>query len=156
MTTPLPEIEFRTARRDELAAIVALIADDGLGRARELAGGAPDPAYRVAFDAIAADPNQRMAVAVLAGEIIGYIQISFIPGLSRRGAWRGQLESVRIGSIHRGRGFGAQFFRWAIEQCRMRGCALVQLTTDQNRADALRFYERLGFVPSHHGLKLGL
>ena len=109
-----------------------------------------------AFDAIARDPNQLMAVAEAEGQVIGYMQITFIPGLSRKGAWRGQLESVRVAAHLRGRGIGAAFFGWAIEQCRARGCGLVQLTTDRQRDDALRFYERLGFSASHHGMKLQL
>jgi ribosomal protein S18 acetylase RimI-like enzyme len=150
------QVQFRRAQRQDLGAIIALIADDGLGMKRESHGEAAGPEYVEAFDAIASDANQLMAVAKLSGEVIGYMQISFIPGLSRRGAWRGQLESVRIASHLRGRGIGEQFFRWAIEQCRARNCRLVQLTTDKQRGDALRFYERLGFVPSHHGMKLEL
>lgn len=149
-------VNYRAARRDDLAAIIGLLADDGLGRGRETAGAQIDPAYLAAFDAIAADPNQLMAVAEQAGAVIGYMQISFIPGLSRKGAWRGQLESVRVAAHLRGQGIGAAFFAWAIGQCRARGCALVQLTTDKTRAEAHRFYERLGFVASHHGMKLGL
>ena len=147
---------FRQALRGDLGAVIALIADDDVARARESWGETVAPDYAAAFDAIAADPNQMLAVAELDGAVIGCMQISFIPGLSRRGAWRGQLESVRIASHLRGQGFGEQFFRWAIAQCRARGCALVQLTTDRQRSEALRFYERLGFVASHHGMKLGL
>jgi len=149
-------VTFRPARRADLEAIVGLIADDGLGRGRESAGHGVEPAYVSAFDAVARDPNQLMAVAEADGRVIGYMQITFIPGLSRKGAWRGQLESVRVASHLRGRGIGARFFGWAIEQCRARGCALVQLTTDRQRGDALRFYERLGFSASHHGMKLQL
>lgn len=153
MTDP---VTFRTARRADLGAIVGLIADDGLGRGRESLGREIEPAYVSAFDAIARDPNQLMAVAEAEGQVIGYMQITFIPGLSRKGAWRGQLESVRVAAHLRGRGIGAAFFGWAIEQCRARGCGLVQLTTDRQRDDALRFYERLGFSASHHGMKLQL
>lgn len=147
---------FRPAMRQDLSAIVALLVDDSLGQGREVAGAKLDPAYVSAFDAILADPNQCMAVAVQGDRVIGCMQISFIPGLSRQGAWRGQLESVRVASHLRGTGIGTAFFRWAIEQCRARNCRLVQLTTDTARPDALRFYERLGFVASHHGMKLGL
>ena len=144
---------FRTATGADLPAILALLADDPLGKNRETSD---SPAYRAAFDAIAADPNQQMAVAELSGVVIGYMQITYIPGLSRGGAWRGQLESVRIATPHRGQGIGAQFFHWAFAQCKARNCALVQLTTDTRRPDALRFYERLGFAASHHGLKHSL
>ena len=147
---------FRPARRDDLAAIVALLADDGLGRGREQRGDGLAPAYVAAFEAIAADPNQIMAVAERAGEVVGYMQISLIPGLSRKGAWRGQLESVRVAGPLRGTGIGTAFFQWAIALCRARGCALVQLTTDKRRTEALRFYERLGFEASHNGMKLAL
>lgn len=147
---------FRPACRDDLAAITALLADDALGRGREGAGTGIDPAYLAAFEAIKADPNQLMAVAEQAGAVIGYMQISFIPGLSRKGAWRGQMESVRVAAHLRGTGIGRQFFDWAIAQCKARDCTLVQLTTDKARPDALRFYERLGFVASHNGMKLGL
>lgn len=153
MSAPL---RFRHAREEDLSAIVALISDDGLGRKREISSEQPAPEYSQAFAEIAKDPNQLMAVAELDGNVIGYLQITFIPGLSRRGAWRGQLESVRIASHLRGQGHGVQFLRWAIDQCRMRGCALVQLTTDRQRHDALRFYEKLGFVYSHCGMKLPL
>lgn len=145
---------FRKACEADLATIVALISDDGLGRKRETLGEDPAPEYRAAFAEIARDPNQFMAIAELDGRVIGYMQITFVPGLSRRGALRGQLESVRIASHLRGRGYGEQFFRWAIEHCRRRGCALVQLTTDRQRDDAPRFYEKLGFVHSHRGMKL--
>lgn len=147
------QAQFRPATKADLPAILALLADDPLGKTRETAD---SPAYTAAFDAIAADPNQLMAVADLSGKVIGYMQITFIPGLSRGGAWRGQLESVRIATPHRGQGIGEQFFLWAFAQCKARSCALVQLTTDTRRPDALRFYERLGFVVSHHGLKRSL
>lgn len=149
-------ITFRPAEAADLPRILALIADDSLGRTREEVGEAIDPAYLRAFDAIKADPNQLFAVAEHAAGVIGCMQITFIPGLSRRGAWRGQLESVRIAAPLRGKGLGAAFFRWAFDQCRARGCTLVQLTTDKTRADALRFYERLGFEASHNGMKLPL
>ena len=143
----------RTATKADLPAILALLADDPLGKTRETTD---ETAYTVAFDAIAADPNQQMAVAELSGAVIGYMQITYIPGLSRGGAWRGQVESVRIATPFRSQGIGAQFFHWAFAQCKARNCALVQLTTDTRRPDALRFYDRLGFAASHHGLKRSL
>jgi len=149
-------LTFREARKGDLPAIISLIADDGLGRGRELTGEELADEYVAAFEVMAVDPNQVMAIAELDGVVAGYMQITFIPGLSRRGAWRGQLESVRVAAHLRGRGIGEVFFRWAIGRCRDRGCRLVQLTTDKQRADALRFYERLGFVASHNGMKLTL
>lgn len=149
-------VVFRSARREDLRAILDLIADDVLGQTREGRDEAESVVYEAAFDAIAADGNQMMAVAEREGAVIGYMQISFIPGLSRRGAWRGQFEAVRVASALRGTGIGTAFFDWALAQCRARGCTLVQLTTDVSRRDALRFYQRLGFVASHHGLKRAL
>jgi len=88
--------------------------------------------------------------------MVGCLQLSFIPGLSRLGLWRGQIESVRIASSRRGGGLGKRMFEWAIDECRKRGCEIVQLTTDKSRADARRFYEQFGFVASHEGMKLAL
>lgn len=144
---------FRRATAADLDAIVALLADDILGAARERPG---DPAYVAAFAAIEADPNQFLAVVEEAGGVVGCLQLSFIPGLSRLGMWRGQIESVRIAASHRSAGLGRRMFEWAIEQCRARGCGLVQLTTDKARPDARRFYESLGFTASHEGMKRAL
>jgi len=148
------DISFRDARRDDLGAIVHLLADDSLGVRRESVESTPGPQYRAAFDAISADPNNRLIVAQLGNEIIGCLQLTFIPGLSRNGTTRGQIESVRITSHLRGRGLGFDFFKWAIEACRAEGCQMVQLTTDKSREDAQRFYERLGFQSTHDGMKL--
>jgi len=144
---------FRRATAADLHAIVALLADDMLGATRETPG---DPVYAAAFAAIEADPNQLLAVVEEAGRIVGCLQLSFIPGLSRRGMWRGQIESVRIAASHRGAGLGRRMFEWAIGECRARGCGLVQLTTDKARPDARRFYESLGFTASHEGMKRAL
>jgi len=152
----MSSITIRRAARDDLPAIVRLLADDDLGKSREDAGPDLNPRYREAFSAIDADPHQLLAVAEDDGEVIGCLQLSFIPGLSRLGLWRGQIESVRIASSRRGGGLGRTMFEWAIAMCRQRGCGLVQLTTDKARPDALRFYESLGFVASHEGMKLSL
>lgn len=149
-------IAIRKAAAAEVAAIIAMLADDALGAQREDASLPLRDSYRSAFAAIDADLNQLLAVVEHDGEIIGCMQISFIPGLSRMGMWRGQIESVRIASHIRGGGVGRQMIVWAIEQCRERGCGLVQLTTDKSRSDALRFYQSLGFTDSHEGLKLSL
>lgn len=147
------DVTMRTAVAADLPAILRLLADDPLGKARETA---VDESYQAAFAAIAADPNHEMVVAELDGRVVGCFQLSFIPGLSRRGAWRAQIESVRIDSALRGRGAGQAMMTWAIARARARGCALVQLTTDKRRPDAHRFYARLGFVASHEGMKLEL
>ena len=149
-------VTFRQAIPADLPAIIALGADDILGQQREDPGSPPYPRYVDAFEAILADPNQLQAVAVLGNEVIGALQLTFIPGLARIGAWRGQIEAVRIAEAHRSSGVGQQMFEWAIAQCKARGCDLVQLTTDKERPDAHRFYERLGFVGSHIGYKLTL
>lgn len=147
---------FRRATGGDLPAIVALLADDALGRSRESPGVPLDRRYVDAFAALDRDPNQLMVVVELDGVLVGCLQLSFIPGLSRRGQWRGQIESVRIAAGQRGEGLGRQMFEWAIAECRRRGCGLVQLTSDKTRADALRFYEQLGFAASHEGFKLTL
>jgi GNAT superfamily N-acetyltransferase len=147
-------IVLREAVPADLPAVVALLAADQLGVHREAVDD-PEP-YRAAFDAIAADPAHLLVVAVDDGRVIGTMQLSFIPGLARRGAWRAQIEGVRVHADVRSRGIGAQMMQWAVDEARRRGCALVQLTTDKQRADAHRFYERLGFVASHEGMKLAL
>ena len=144
---------FRDARRDELAAIVALLADDILGAGRETG---PDDAYENAFDDIAADPRSRLIVADVEGQVAGTLQLTLIPGLSRHGMLRAQIEGVRVAAPWRGQGLGRAMIGWAIEEARHRGCGLIQLTPDKRRADAIRFYEALGFTATHEGLKLSL
>ena len=145
---------FREASRADLPAVIGLLVDDVLGKARDYP--VVDEAYEAAFAAIDADPRNFLMVADDDGEIVGCLQLSYIPGLGRHGAERCQLETVRIKSDQRGTGVGSQFTTWAIEQARNRGCALVQLTSDKTRTDAHRFYARLGFVASHEGMKLTL
>lgn len=147
------EIVFRRAYAQDLPAIVALLADDTLGAGREDPSTPLAPSYLDAFSAIAADPNQLLVVAVDGPEVIGTLQLTFIPGLSRKGALRGQIEAVRVARHRRSGGIGGKMFEWAIEKCRSRGCSHVQLTTDKGRADAHRFYESLGFTGSHLGYK---
>lgn len=150
------DLVMRRATLQDVAAIIAMLADDRLGQQREDAGHPLNQAYVSAFAAIDADPNQFLAVAERDGRVIGCLQLSFIPGLSHKGMWRGQIESVRVASDARGSGLGRQMFEWAIAQCRARGCGAVQLTTDKSRHDAIRFYQSLGFVASHEGMKLKL
>ncbi|WP_420964534.1 GNAT family N-acetyltransferase [Bradyrhizobium sp. B120] len=152
----MTSIAFRQAQAADLPAIIALLANDVLGQQREDASSPPNPRYVDAFDAVLADRNQLLVVATLNDEVVGTLQLSFIPGMARLGAWRGQIEAVRIAEAHRSSGVGQQMFEWAIAQCKARGCDLVQLTTDKARPDAHRFYERLGFVGSHIGYKLML
>jgi GNAT superfamily N-acetyltransferase len=147
---------IRRAERQDLPAIVAMLADDVLGQSREIVGDPFAAEYVSAFERISADPNQFLAVMVDGGEAVGTLQLTFIPGLSRRGALRGQIEAVRIARTRRGAGCGEVLLKWAIDECRKRGCAFVQLTTDKSRTDAHRFYDRLGFEPTHIGYKLKL
>ena len=149
-------VTFRPAAADDLASIVALLADDNLGKVREDPSEPLDPRYLAAFDEMAASDNSLQVVADLEGEVIGCLQLMFLPGLSRRGLKRGQIEAVRVARGHRGGGLGETMIHWAIDECRRRGCGIVQLTTDRSRADAHRFYERLGFTASHIGMKLEL
>jgi len=149
MTTP----KIRRAIADDVPAIVDLLADDELGKTREAPG---DPCYAEAFAAIAADSNQFLAVVDDGGEVVGCLQLSFVPGLSLKGMWRGQIESVRIAASRRGQGLGHVMIDWAIGECRRRGCGLVQLTMNKTRQDSHRFYESLGFVATHEGFKLTL
>jgi len=149
-------VHFRRAAPEDLATIVALLADDPIGRGRESPGSPFDMRYRDAFAAIERDPNQLLAVAERGGDVIGVLQLSFIPGLTRRGMWRGQIEGVRVATGERAGGIGRAMLEWAIEECRRRGCGLVQLTSDKRRADAHRFYESLGFEATHQGYKLSL
>jgi GNAT superfamily N-acetyltransferase len=149
----MQQITFRRATEDDLPAIVAMLADDPLGKGREDVRLPLALEYHTAFAAIAADPNQFLLVADDGGEVVGTLQLTFIPGLSRKGAWRGQVEGVRIAASRRGSGLGERMLEWAIRLCGERGCSLVQLTTDKSRPDAHRFYEKLGFVATHQGYK---
>jgi GNAT superfamily N-acetyltransferase len=146
----------RRARLQDVRAIVAMLADDHLGKSREDLSEPLSPAYADAFQAIDADPNQLLAVAEIDGELVGCIQLTFLPGLSRKGMWRGLVESVRVAGPLRGTGLGRRMMEWAIAECRRRGCGIVQLTTDKSRTDAHRFYESLCFEASHFGMKLML
>ena len=151
------EVEVRRAQEQDLLGIVSLLAADPLGSSRDGGVHGEDlQPYREAFRVIDADPGELLVVAVSSAEVVGTLQLSFIPGLSRRGALRAQIEAVRIREDHRSQGLGAGLLEWAIAEARRRGCALVQLTTDKSRGDAHRFYGRLGFVASHEGLKLQL
>jgi ribosomal protein S18 acetylase RimI-like enzyme len=150
----MTDVLIRPATADDLPAILTMLADDRLGATRESADDLTP--YRKAFEEIDADSNQRLVVADRNGEVIGTLQLTFIPGLSRRGSKRGLIEAVRVRRDSRDIGLGTTLTRWAIEESRAQGCSLVQLTSDKSRTDAHRFYERLGFVASHEGFKLRL
>ncbi|WP_435206012.1 GNAT family N-acetyltransferase [Micromonospora sp. bgisy143] len=150
----MSDMIFREAVRADLPAVIALLADDVLGKARDFTQ--VDEAYERAFADISADSRNFLIVAEQDGELVGCLQITYIPGLGRHGAERSLIESVRVRSDRRGQGLGRELMVWAIDQARQRGCALVQLTTDKSRADAHRFYLNLGFKASHEGMKLPL
>ncbi|MEH0545458.1 GNAT family N-acetyltransferase [Streptomyces sp. B21-105] len=148
------DLEIRAAVAEDVPAIVGMLADDPLGAQRE----SPDDLspYLAALERLAADPNQRLVVAVREGRVVGSLQLTIVPGLSRRGATRSIVEAVRVHADERGSGLGTRFMEWAIEESRRENCQLVQLTSDVTRTDAHRFYERLGFTASHVGFKLQL
>ncbi|MFK0049026.1 GNAT family N-acetyltransferase [Streptomyces sp. NPDC090741] len=153
MTDP-DEPAIRPATEEDLPAIVAMLADDPLGATRE----SPDDLtpYITAFKRLADDPHQQVVVAVRDGRVVGTLQLTIVPGLSRKGATRSIIEGVRVHADERGSGLGTRFIQWAIEESRRENCRLVQLTSDVTRTDAHRFYERLGFTASHVGFKLSL
>lgn len=164
---------FRDARRGDVPVIVAMLADDFLGAGREAgsreaggreaqdsagdgAGAEVDEAYWSAFGQIEADPRNRLIVAESDGKIAGTLQLTLLPGLSRHGMLRAQIEAVRVAAWTRGQGIGRRMISWAIDEARRAGCGMVQLTSDKRRADAIRFYSSLGFEATHEGLKLPL
>lgn len=145
---------MRPVVADDIPAVVDMLAADPLGAQRE----SPDDLtpYLAALERLTADPNQHVVLAVREGRIVGTLQLTIIPGLSRRGATRSIIEGVRIHADERGGGLGTQLIEWAIDESRRQNCQLVQLTSDMSRTDARRFYERLGFTASHVGFKLQL
>ncbi|POX54910.1 GNAT family N-acetyltransferase [Streptomyces sp. Ru72] len=145
------ELDIRPAVAGDIPAIVAMLADDPLGAQRE----SPDDLtpYLNALKRVSSDPNQHLVVAVRDGRVVGTLQLTIIPGLSRRGATRSIIEAVRIHADERGGGLGTQLIEWAIDESRRQDCQLVQLTSDATRTDAHRFYARLGFQASHVGFK---
>ncbi|WCN83018.1 GNAT family N-acetyltransferase [Micromonospora sp. LH3U1] len=150
----MTDVTYREAVRADLPAVITLLADDVLGKARDFTE--VDAAYERAFADITADPRNLLIVAEQDGDLVGCLQITYIPGLGRHGAERSLIESVRVRSDRRGQGLGRDLMTWAVDRARQRGCALVQLTTDKSREDAHRFYLGLGFVASHEGMKLAL
>ncbi len=150
------KVTIRRATRADIPAIVHLIADDPLGQWRERDQAPLPEAYYAAFARIDADPRNELVVAEARGEVVGTLQLTFLPYLTYQGGTRAQIEAVRVARRYRSHGLGHHLFMWAIERARQAGCHLVQLTTDARRDDARRFYARQGFVPSHVGMKLDL
>ena len=147
-------VTIRRAGRDDVSTIIAMLADDHLGRARERLEEPLPMVYFQAFETIARDPNIELMVAEEAGRVVGCLQLCILPGLSSQGASRGLIEDVRVASDRRSRGIGEQLVRWAVERSRAKGCKVVELLTHHTRVDAQRFYERLGFSRSHVGMTI--
>jgi GNAT superfamily N-acetyltransferase len=150
----MTDLIFRRATESDVPAIIALLADDMLGASREATGPESLPLYLDAFRAIDTDANQFLLVAEDGAQIVGTLQLTFIAGLSRAGLKRGLIEAVRVASDRRGEKIGEAMIAWALEKCRHERCGMVQLTTDKMRTEAHRFYDRLGFKPSHIGYKM--
>jgi ribosomal protein S18 acetylase RimI-like enzyme len=149
------QVTIRPAKRDDVGAIVAMLADDPLGSARERIEQPLPESYFKAFEALDRDPNIELVVAQDGeGAVVGCLQLCILPGLSSQGASRGLIEDVRVASHCRGRGIGEEMVQWAVGQARVKGCRLVELLTHHTRVDAQRFYERLGFARSHVGMTM--
>ena len=150
------ELKFRTAEEADIASLVAMLADDELGQQREDLSFPLNQNYLAAFSAINRDDNNQLIVVEANNELIGMLQLTFIPYLTHMGSWRCLIEGVRIHADYRGKGIGEKMFAFAIKQAKKKGCNLVQLTSDKQRPDAIRFYEKLGFKASHEGFKLSV
>jgi ribosomal protein S18 acetylase RimI-like enzyme len=151
----ISEVAIRRARRDDISAIVAMLADDPLGGARERIEDPLPQSYFTAFETLQRDPNIQLVVAEDGeGAVVGCLQLCVLQGLSSQGASRGLIEDVRVAKHCRSRGIGEQMVQWAVAEARAKGCKLVELLTHRTRVDAQRFYERLGFARSHVGMTL--
>lgn len=148
---------FRKATLEDLPSIIAMFANDKLGKTRERYENPLPKVYIDAFKRIDEDKNQELIVVVNElNEIIGTLQLTFLQYLNRLGSLRAQIESVHIKQEYRGKGYGKTMFEWAINRAKQQGAVLIQLTSDKKRPEAIKFYERLGFTASHEGLKLQL
>ena len=146
-------LTYRPAKPEDLPFIVAQIVEDSVVATPDAPADAMHTDYTSALAAIDADPNEEMFIVEGDGVAIGCFQLSYLPGLMRRGMWRGQIEAVHVSDALRNRGYGSEMMRWALQRCREKGCGMVQLTSNKKRLDAHRFYERLGFLKSHEGFK---
>jgi len=149
-------LTYRQANAGDLPLLIEMLADDTLGRRREDISQSVHPRYLEAFSSISEDENNELVVVEFEGDIVGMMQLTFIPYLTHTGSWRCLIEGVRVHSAYRARGFGATMFHWAIDRAKSRACSLVQLTSNKQRPDALRFYESLGFEATHEGFKLAI
>ncbi len=150
------DLVFRTASRDDVVNIIRLLADDPLGAKRERYQDPLPSNYYNAFSAIDGDPNNELVVACKSEQVVGVLQLTFIPYLTYQGGGRALIEGVRVDATLRSKGVGRTMFEWAISRAKQRGCQLVQLTMDKSRPDTRRFYESLGFQATHDGMKLHL
>lgn len=148
------QLTYREADHQDLPELVAMLADDKLGAQREDNSSPLNDRYIQAFHHISSDPNNELTVVTSNKKIVGMLQLTFIPYLTHTGSWRCLIEGVRIHKDCRGQGLGTKFFKWAIARAKEKGCNLVQLTSDKQRPDAIRFYEKLGFEATHEGFKL--
>jgi GNAT superfamily N-acetyltransferase len=149
-------LHFRLAQHGDVPALVAMLADDALGAQREQSTDPLPEAYYSAFDALDHDPNNELILACHGDQVVGMLQLTYIPSLSYQGGWRALIESVRVDAAYRSQGIGRQLVLWTLERAKARDCHLAQLSTHKSRADAQRFYARLGFEPTHVGMKLSL
>ena len=147
------QYEFRSASITDLSTMISMLANDPLGAQRESANGDVSSEYRDAFEAISNDPNNELLLICQEGTILGFLQLTYIPSLTYTGAWRAQIEGVRVSETHRGQGIGQKLVEHAIEAAKQRQCRLVQLSSDKRRPAAIAFYKKLGFVDSHEGMK---
>ncbi len=149
-------LTFRKATESDLLAIIQMLADDTLGSARESVDSRVSEVYIKAFEKITADTNQELTVVEMNGELVATFHLTFIQYLTHQGGLRAQIEAVRTHSGYRGRGIGKEVFDYAIKRAKDKGCRMIQLTSDKQRPDAIRFYGSLGFKATHEGMKLKL
>lgn len=148
------KLHFREAKMSDLQNLIQLLANDPLGKTREDITTPVKLSYIQAFSEIETDPNNRIIIAEIDNQLVGMAQLTFIPNLTYQGSWRCLIEGVRVDEKYRGQGYGEEIFTYLISLAKEKGCSLVQLTSDKQRPEALRFYEKLGFIPSHVGFKL--
>ena len=148
------ELKFRLAKKDDLFDIVRMLSDDMLGATREKFEPILSDNYLKAFENISKDPNQELTIIEMNGEKVGTYQLTFIQYLTHQGGLRAQIEAVRTNSNYRGKGIGTKMFEYIIERAKQKGCNMVQLTSDKQRPEAIKFYETVGFIATHEGMKL--
>ena len=148
------ELTFRLAEKEDLFDIVRMLSDDTLGAKREKFEPILSDNYLKAFENITKDPNQELTIVEMNGATVGTYQLSFIQYLTHQGGLRAQVEAVRTDSNYRSKGIGTKIFEYIIERAKEKGCKMVQLTSDKQRPEAIKFYEAVGFIATHEGMKL--